>query len=179
MQEFDGKAMMMHKKWISPNRVWSTDSCIVGGGGWLENGMEAEYFHTEFPTKITTRHNVHINELECFTLVLALKLWGPRMSSFKVLAYCDNENSVLALNSDKAQNTFMRKCLREVVYLCAKYNMVLRVVHRRGVDNEIPDSLSRWSLGPEHRKKFNELTKGFKKTQREITHHMFSFSHKW
>ena len=74
-----------------------------------------------------------------------------------LLAYCDNQATVDIINTGKAKNSFAQSCLREVCYLTALNNTVVKVVHRRGVDNRICDYLSCWHLSPVYEKKFKEI----------------------
>ena len=73
MEDFDGISMIPDLSWTSPLRIMSTDSCLTGCGGWMEEG---EYFHSEFPTWIRNRGGISINELETIALIIGIKLWG-------------------------------------------------------------------------------------------------------
>ena len=43
--QFNGVTMFPELRWVAPDRLFSTDSCLSGCGGW----SEGEFFHTVFP----------------------------------------------------------------------------------------------------------------------------------
>ena len=176
MEIFDGKSMLLESEWTSPLKGWSSDASLTGCGAWFHG----KFFHSEFPDFIKKDKNIHINELECLAIVVALKLWGPLMKAKKFLAFCDNKVSCEVINTGRARNAFTQKCLREIVYLCAKNSTMLRVVHIGTRTNEIADSLSRWSLDGRYQATFRELTKKVTDLTEEIvTTDMFKFSNNW
>ena len=63
--------MMDFEWWSEPDQFWATDACLVGAGGTFADSC----FHCEFPEFIC-RKNLHINNLELLTIVVAVKLWG-------------------------------------------------------------------------------------------------------
>ena len=60
---------------------------------------------------------------------------------------CDNKTSVTVLNMGRTHNSFLQGCLRELELVAAKHEFEIRAVHIKGVDNCIPDVLSRWEMG--------------------------------
>ena len=172
MKEFDGKAMMMMDSWVAPEATWSTDACETACGGWTQG----QYFHAKFLDHIIQNPEVHINELECLAIVVALKLWGPRMRRKKFLVNCDNEVSVLAINSGRARNKFTQSCLREIAFLAAKNNTMIKAVHVASAINGISDALSRLHLGEKYWHNFKKLTKGYKMYRRTVTDAHFTFT---
>ena len=79
----------------------------------------------------------------------------------------------------RAKNVFAQECLREICYLTAKHNMVIKLVHKPGCDNRISDMLSRWHLGKEYEVAFMKETEGKRKTEKIVTNKLFKFSHTW
>lgn len=157
LEIYNGVSCIPDSSWASPDCVFSTDACLVGGGGICGN----LFFHCAFPDKIMKAAS-HINSLELFTIVLALKLWGQHFKGLKILIFCDNLPSVQALNSGKTKDPFMLQCLREIVFLCAKFQCEIKSVHLPGVENRLADYLSRWEVSLKFRKLFFEATKDFK-----------------
>ena len=73
----------------------------------------------------------------------------------------------------------MQRCRREICYLTAKAQCIVRGVHLPGVQNRLPDLLSRWSLSAQVQDKFYELTAHRDMVQVEVNEQMFEFSHDW
>ena len=176
MKEFDGTSMMLENKWQQPGNLWSTDASLTGVGGF--SFTNNEFFHMKVPEKIW-KQGLHINEIECWAVLLALKKWGKNMNRKKCLAFCDNEVTVKIINSGRASNKFAQKCLREIAYLCAKHNTLIKVIFWPGNKNVISDSLSRWHLGGEHRKNFINYTKYRKTKQVYISPRDVEFTNDW
>ena len=58
--------------------------------------------------------DLHINELELLTVVLAVKLWSRKLEGLRVELLSDNATCVLVINSQYSTNVFMQRCLREL-----------------------------------------------------------------
>ncbi len=52
--------------------------------------------------------------------------------------------SVEVINSGRGKETFMLQCLRELTYIAAVREFEFRARHIGGVNNRLPDLLSRW-----------------------------------
>ena len=55
----------------------------------------------------------------------------------------------------------------------------MRAVHICGVDNRLPDLLSRWALSDQYKQKFFDATKELILAENEVTVDHFRFSHCW
>ena len=165
---------MPPEKYCPPNAIFATDSCLYGCGGWA-NGKA---FHTEFPDWITEQQDVSINELELLAVIIAIKKWRKQVENMNILAFCDNSVTVSIINSGAARNKFAQAGLRELCYVLAKSNAMLRMIHLPGKKNEICDALSRWREEGA-RKNFYRLTNNAKVTFELIKEEDFEFSHDW
>ena len=76
--------------------------------------------------------------------VAALKVWAHKIRNRNVMALCDNEVSVEVVNTGKARNRFAQACLREICFITARNNAVIKLVHISSETNRISDCLSRW-----------------------------------
>ena len=103
---------------------------------------------------------LHISGLEMRMVVVGLKTWGHQLGRAKLRVYCDNEATVLVINSGKSRDSFMQQCLTELCYVTAKAQCVLRAVHLPGDQNRLPDLLSRWQISKLAREQFRELNAG-------------------
>ena len=172
MEQFDGIALMPPINWNAPDSIFSSDACLTAGGGWAQG----EAFHVMFPSWIIQRKDISINELKLITFVVSLKLWQSKIKNRNVLAYCDNLSSVDVVNSGKAKNRFSQACLREICYITAKCNAVVKLVHISSECNRISDCLSRWP-DTRKRKEFEMLTQDWKVVFKHVNEELFKFSH--
>ena len=119
-----------------------------------------------------------INSLELLTVIVALKLWGNFLRGLKLQIWCDNIVSVTVVNSGRSRHEFLNSCLREISFLCARYQLEVRCVHIRGVDNRASDRLSRWHLDTSYQRQFFAYAAEFM-TENRVTDGMFRFTHDW
>jgi len=127
--------------WSVPDAEVSTDACLKGGGGWSGE----EYFSVEFPEFII-KENHHINVLELWTVLLALRIWNTRFAGRRIQIMCDNEVSVGLINTGKGRDPMLLKLIREIHFICCVHNFQIRAVHIPGVENRLADKLSRSCL---------------------------------
>ena len=179
IDQYNGVSMMHELTWRECDSVISSDACLGGLGGFCSG----EYFHCEVPASIKKQEDVFINELECLAIVLSLRIWGQKCAGCNIFMYCDNLNTVTAINKGRASNKFSQKCLREIAYLAAQGSFQIKVIHCSGVSNRIPDYLSRWHQGSEFKEKFfKEALLSYSPGQLKqvlIAESLFKFSHDW
>ena len=175
LPEYNGISMMPMEGWSHPDEVFATDACLEGCGGWLEG---RSFFHSTFPEFILCQ-DLDINALELLTIIVACKVWGREWRGKRMVVQCDNQVSVIVLNTGRSRAPFLQACLREICFLAARYEFELRATHIAGVSNRIPDLLSRWELEPHAPGKFWELVSLSSPTETFITEDMFKFMHPW
>ena len=95
------------------------------------------------------------------------------------MIHCDNEVSVTVLNTGRARNSFLLACLREIEFLAAKYEFEVRANHIPGIENRIPDALSRWHSGSVYRDQFWAEVKGLHVSEVFVYEGLFRFMHDW
>ena len=174
LPEYNGVTLIPEARCSEPDAMLATDACLAGCG--VVCG--SEYFRSEFPAEIT-QTALHISALEMLAVVVAVKIWGSQLGRAKVRVYCDNDATVQVINSGKSRDAFMQRCLREICYLTAKAQCVVRAVHLPGVQNRLPDLLSRWSLSAQVQDRFHQLTAHRDMVQVHVNEQMFEFSHDW
>ena len=131
---------MPMERWSLPDEVVATDACLSGCGAWFDT--QNEYFHAEFSEEIKML-NLSINTLELLTVVVAAKVWGKKWCGMRIVIRCDNETSVMVMNTGRAYNSFLLGCLRKMV--AAKWEFEMKAVHIPGVENRILELLgTRW-----------------------------------
>ena len=175
LPHYNGVSMIPMEGWPSPDEVVVTDACLSGCGAWFDT--QSEYFHAEFPEEIKML-NLSINALELLTVVVAAKVWG-KWRGMRIVIRCDNETSVMVVNTNRANNSFLLGCLREFEFVAAKWEFEMKAVHIPGVKNLIPDALSHWGLGEEHRPWFREVMEGLGIKEMYVYPGLFKFMHDW
>ena len=112
---------------------------------------------------------MHINALELFVLVVAVKIWAPKLAGSRFQISCDNDAAVQVVRSGCTRDAFMQRCLRQLWLTSARYDLDLHVSHIPGVHNVFADCLSRWDADSTFQRKFHELA-----SQRNLCFHMLS-----
>lgn len=172
IQQHNGVSMMAELHWSQPDGVFATDATLQACGGFYEG----KYFHTSFPPALQGRS---INALELITITVAAKLWAHHWRGKRIVVLCDNLCSVDVVRFSRPRDPFLQACCRELRYLEAKFSFDINAKHISGVDNRIPDYLSRWDESDYNKKQFNLLTNGYTLTQFNVPQSMFNFSHQW
>jgi hypothetical protein len=173
MKKYSGVSVMMLEDWSAPDTTFASDACLHGCGGVSQN----QFFHAKFPQFIVDQE-LHINALEFLTVVVAVKLWGCLWKGKKILIYCDNLATVISLNSGRSRDGFLQSCLREVAFLAACGEFVVRAVHLPGVENRLPDLLSRWDSHV-HRSQFQVANQKLALSEVSVPDRFFYFINEW
>ena len=125
-------------------RVAFVDACLTGAGGLC---AYHGFYYVTFPDYFR-QLQLTIASLECFNVLVAVRLWAPEWAGKKVILYCDNWATVCSLNSGSAQDHVIRGAGREIWLLCALFDIYLVVRHRPGSQMAAADLLSRASQTP-------------------------------
>jgi hypothetical protein len=173
---YNGVSMMPFEDWESPDDWIASDACLTGCGGWC--AQTGEFFHSEFPSGIL-ESQLHINALEMLSLTVCLKIWSAFCLGKRVKVFCDNLASVTVINTGATRDVFLQTCLREICMLAAQGQFEIRAVHIAGVDNRLPDLLSRWHLDARFGRQFCEVTRGQHLSERHVIRSDFLFTHDW
>ena len=169
LRSYNGVSMINTASWSLPGEVFATDACLTGCGGLCVD----QYFHSVFPDFILSQH-LDINCLEILTIIVALKLWGPRWKGIRLTVRCDNEVAVTVLNTGRCRNPFLTSCLREICYLSVLFEFEARAVHLPGESNCAADTLSRWHENASARTNFLELAVQTNLTEVEVPAALFA-----
>ena len=169
LSHYNGISVIPSDVLISNPELFATDACLSGCGA----VCFGEYFHRKFPAFILAQ-DLHINELELLTIVIAIKLWSRKLEGLKVELLSDNATCVSVINSQYSTNAFMQRCLRELWLFLALRNiqLVVRAVH--GCDNWLADSLSRFHTD-NFSTKFHSLSASLNLSERTVDDCLFDF----
>ena len=86
------------------------DACPTGAGGYIQ---DFGFYHFMFPSSIASL-NLCIASLECFNILVAVRLWIKHWHGLVVRFFCDNSAAVCALNSGKANDPLLQPIVREL-----------------------------------------------------------------
>lgn len=173
LPEFPSCSLMWLEQFQEPDAVVASDACLIGAGAvWFQG---EQFYRCSFPDSIKDGSSICV--LELWALILTLKVWHSELRNKAVVVNCDNQAVVELINSGRARDLKMQQGLREVCYLAATGGFEIFASHILGVDNRIPDLLSRWDLGHQYRQQFRDLKLGF--TRRPVRRSLFEFSHPW
>ena len=136
---------------LIPDAIWTTNvdlelytdasdkaiGCYFGG----------EWCYLPFTGKYSYLKQQHINFRELFAIAVALTTWAPRLKQKRVLFHCDNTAAVQVLQSGVSRDSQMMHLIRNILFICARYQFECSAVHISSVDNIIADSISRFQWG--------------------------------
>ena len=132
--------------WDFEGLNFSTNACLQGGGA----TCQTECISFAFPDCISML-SLHINALELFTLVVALKHWAPQLQGRKFTVACDNSAAIAVITSNTSRDPFMQRCLQQLWFTAAVFDFEVRALHVPGRHNQFADYLSRWHSDPSAR----------------------------
>jgi hypothetical protein len=115
----------------------STDASTRTGYGAVFQG---EYFHGAWPEEAS---DLHINQLELLTVLLAAEKWGHRWKGLNLVCLCDNQASVAVINAGSSRDAGMMVVARRLHYLAALHGFNIRSSYINTKLNIMPDALSR------------------------------------
>ena len=175
INNFNGVSVIPSQIWVGPNKIFSTDACLTGIGGW----SDGQYFASEVPQYYSSWLKLHINQLETLAVMIGLKLWAYKANGMSILVQCDNQVAVQIINTGRTQDVFSQAILCEICHQCAMNDCQIKAVYIPTNDNRISDSLSRAHLSNYYWKKFHKITRGWSKCRIYINASHFKFTNNW
>ena len=172
---YNGTSIMWLQQKQTMLEFFATDACLEGAGGYCQES----YFHIAFPDFLFQRQEkVFIAHLELWAIIVGIKIWKEKIKGVKFAIACDNQVVVNVINTGRSKNKLLQQLLREMTYNLAVIDVETVAKFIEGYRNEVPDLLSRWTLGNKSRKQF-ELIK--KDTWREcdVDENVFNLSEIW
>ena len=108
-------------------------------------GLDGSYDNYIYALQIPKdSQGYNIAPLEILNIVVALKVGGQAWTNKSIEIRCNNLAVVEILSLDKARDSIMATCARNIWLLAAIYNINVIVTHIRGRDNSVADLLFRW-----------------------------------
>lgn len=105
--------------------------------------LPARLFYVNWQSDFPHLQSCHINELELFTVLLALRRWGPQLSQKWIVIYIDNTVTKSWLNKGTSGSKRTIVWLREIFWICAVHNFRVTSRYIPTTDNPTADTLSR------------------------------------
>ncbi|CAG2187341.1 unnamed protein product [Mytilus edulis] len=136
MSTFNGKSFFLAK---IPITSVVTDACKSGAGGFYHS----DWFYVNWVEDYPFATQLHINELEAFSVALAVKRWAQNWRGKRIIVYCDNAATVSCINKCTSKNAILMSFLRELFWLSATYNFHIIAKHVPGKENVLADHISR------------------------------------
>ena len=131
---FDGMALIVDTE-------WANITVEVDASGWRAGGFcEHEWFSVQWSPR---EASLDISTQELIALVLACKAYGHLWEGKRVTIRSDSASVCAAVAKRRVKDREMMKWIRELHFIEASGNFVVRAVHIAGVDNFLADSLSR------------------------------------
>ena len=171
IQEYNGVSLLWLIKKPSTDMVVQTDACLRGYGGICGQ----EYFRGRFPRQDQNRN---IATLEIWAVMVALKIWAHKLQGKYFWIHVDNEAVATVLNTGRARDLELQDTLREIALIAARHQFVIKARHIAGIENRIPDWLSRWNE-PQARLQFREMAKDSSLKQIRVSNTLLQYQHNW
>ena len=152
MEVYNGVSLILPNQWEGPNSVIESDACLKGAGA--VNHDLGEYFHFPFPEGF---ESWAINELELLVIMVAIKMWYPKLRGRRFKINCDNDTAVAAMGFKYIRNPRVQACMREIAYWSAQGDCQIRCCWLEGAKNVYADALSRWDHDSKARERFMSM----------------------
>lgn len=129
--------------WPEPSQAiaMSTDSSQVSGGAFLH--ATGDFLYTNWALDCPVLANEHINVLELAMVREGLKRYAPQFPGSHFCVQVDNYTAIHHINKGYAKGVTATKILQEIATIAHHNNITVSCHHIPGINNEIPDAISR------------------------------------
>ena len=167
----NGRSLLWLNSEPGTDMVMATDACLIGYGG----TMGDRYFRGKFTKDLKDKN---IAFLEMLAVMVALKIWGEYLQGKYFWIHVDNEAVATVLNTGASRDPDLQNALREIALIAAKHQFVIKTRHIAGVDNRVPDQLSRWHQ-MEARREFRKFAKDRSLKRTRVYSSELKYENKW
>ena len=141
LQDYNCKSFMLYRE------LKATLNCplVTDAAGGVACGgyFGVHWFIAEWPASWKNSSKYHITFLELFPIFLGLHLFAGNMQNNIIDVKSDNMATVYALNKLSSTDTNVMVLIRKIVFLCLKYNILIKAHHIQGHVNKAADFISR------------------------------------
>jgi hypothetical protein len=138
MESFHGSCRFSCDE-LLPSHCFASDACLVGGGA----HYLSDWFYTNWEADYPTQSEEHINVLELLSVFHAIKRWGHLWAGKIFLIRTDNTATMSAINKGTSRSRAMMPIVRDIFWLCIKFECIVVSTHLAGTLNVMADHLSR------------------------------------
>ena len=143
-----------------------TSGSIRGGDGrCLPKGSRRGLVGKAHLRGATAQLNLSISSLECWNLLVAVRLWSASWTGKTVLIFPDNWATACAIESGRADDPLIRGALREMWYWAATRDIDVVVRHIPGESMGVVDALSRRSFDSNAADRVKQFMQGAVETE--------------
>jgi hypothetical protein len=154
-------SIILDVQWSDPDQVISISAGSEGGGAMCYN----EFFHHQYPQVVKEWPP---SAREIWVLTIAAKVWSHMLKGRKIQVVCDNDITVGVVNSGRTRDKIMLQCLRELAFVSASNDFLVKCVHGMGTHIRVAAHLSQWNQSHRHRAAFWERVKGLRTIEVQI-----------
>lgn len=129
---FSGYGAYMAGDWVLG--TWSPSDNVM-----LENRCDHIGPHPVLPLE----EKGNINTLEMWPVLVGLRRWGSYFTGKTVVLYIDNTQVMYMIANSASSNKTCMEWLRQIFWLCIKFNIQLKPTYITSADNFLADALSR------------------------------------
>ena len=135
-----GTSLFLQSDWTpAPDMELFTDASNVGYGAYWAGQWFNDHWSAE-----QTRYTIAWKEL--YAILVACSTWGSRWSRRRVLFHCDNAAVVAIWGKGSGRCPHLMSLVRHLFLMAARGNFHVAISHIPGVQNQIADNLSRFSM---------------------------------
>ena len=106
----------------------------------------SKWFVITFPPEWQSKN---IAFLEFYPIVVALNVFGLKISNRRVIFHCDNAAIVHVINKQTCKDSDIMCLTRQFVLTAMQYNVKFNAIHVPGKQNLLADALSRLQVSPQ------------------------------
>ena len=133
---FNGKCIALN---CAPVHDIYLDASNLGAG----YVFASDWGYTDWKVDLPAACDLHINNKEIFSAVLATRRWAPLWANSRVIFHTDNITARAALSKGTAKSQVIMPFLRELFWWSAIYNFTIDACFIPGRLNDTPDTISR------------------------------------
>lgn len=147
VEEFNGRSLLLDSRWLTSKELHLyTDA--AGSCGYAAIFKSHWFSGLWSPTHAA----LNITFQEMLPIVLAFELWGEDLANKCISLHSDNMAVVCILNKQTSKDKQVMSLVRHFVLSCMRHNILTKAVHIPGIQNTLPDLLSRLQV-----EKFHQL----------------------
>ena len=138
LANFNGRTIFMAEQWLSSTslNLFTDASGTLGfgavlGASWVYGAWSPQWV------------SQNITLLELYPIVLAVQIWGNRLTNGRIIFHTDNQALVPIINKQSSNDRAIIYLVRKLVITCPRFNILFQAQHIAGKANVPADHLSR------------------------------------